>query len=131
MFAGCTSLINIPLFDMSSGTRAENMFDSCTSITTVPLFNTVNMKYITAMFNECTSLTTVPDLDITSVVVVGEMFFNCYNVEQGALSFYQKLSNKGIASGNHNNTFKNCGRDTITGAAELAQIPSDWGGTAP
>lgn len=25
----------------------------------------------------------------------------------------------------HNNTFKNCGRDTTTGAAELAQIPSD------
>lgn len=131
MFAGCTSLINIPLFDMSSGTRAENMFNGCTSITTVPLFNTVNMKYMTNMFNGCTSLTTVPDLDITSIIVVGEMFLNCYNVEQGALSFYQKLSNKGIASGYHNNTFKNCGRDTITGSAELAQIPSDWGGTAP
>ena len=27
--------------------------------------------------------------------------------------------------------FKDCGKDTATGAAELAQIPSDWGGTAP
>lgn len=27
-------------------------------------------------------------------------------------------------------TFYDCGRDTVTGAAELAQIPSDWGGTA-
>lgn len=25
--------------------------------------------------------------------------------------------------------FKNCGKGTTTGAAELAQIPSDWGGT--
>ena len=27
---------------------------------------------------------------------------------------------------NHKSTFYNCGRDTVTGAAELAQIPSDW-----
>jgi hypothetical protein len=29
----------------------------------------------------------------------------------------------------HTYTFAWCGRDTITGAAELAQIPSSWGGT--
>lgn len=26
----------------------------------------------------------------------------------------------------HSSTFNNCGRDTTTGAAELAQIPSGW-----
>lgn len=26
----------------------------------------------------------------------------------------------------HASTFNKCGRDTVSGAAELAQIPSDW-----
>lgn len=29
----------------------------------------------------------------------------------------------------YSNCFLDCGRDTVSGRADLAQIPQDWGGT--
>jgi hypothetical protein len=54
------------------------------------------------------------------------MFYNCYKVESGAYALYQQASTQTTPPSSHSNTFRNCGRDTTTGAAELAQIPSDW-----
>jgi hypothetical protein len=39
---------------------------------------------------------------------------------------YQQASTQTNPPTNHDATFRSCGRDTTTGAAELAQIPSDW-----
>ena len=44
---------------------------------------------------------------------------------------YQQMSTQATPPTSYTDTFKNCGRDTTTGAAELAQIPESWGGTAP
>lgn len=38
----------------------------------------------------------------------------------------QQASTQANPPANHSYTFTNCGRDTPTGAAELAQIPSGW-----
>jgi hypothetical protein len=57
------------------------------------------------------------------------MLQNCYKVETGALALYQQASTQATPPSKHDSTFWNCGRDTVTGAAELAQIPSSWGGT--
>jgi len=57
-----------------------------------------------------------------------DMFMNCYKVESGALALYQQARSQANPPSTHNHAFANCGRDTVTGAAELAQIPVSWGG---
>lgn len=44
----------------------------------------------------------------------------------GAWLTYNKAVNR---AGSHASTFKNCGKNTVSGTAELAQIPTSWGGT--
>jgi hypothetical protein len=56
------------------------------------------------------------------------MFLNCYMVQDGSLALYQQASTQATRP-YHYNTFYNCGRDTTTGSAELAQIPDSWVGT--
>jgi hypothetical protein len=56
------------------------------------------------------------------------MFAFCHNVETGALSLYQQMSTQTNPPNNHEGTFVECGSNTQTGSAELAQIPTSWGG---
>lgn len=56
------------------------------------------------------------------------MFNNCPNIKSGQKALYDKLSVISTIT-NHTNCFKNCGSDTEEGRAELAQIPTSWGGT--
>lgn len=107
-------------------TNMAFMFDSCTSLTTVPLFNTSNVTNMDHMFMYCSSLTTVPLFNTSNVTNMSWMFCNCRNVESGALALYQQASTQTTPPSNHDVTFYNCGSNTTTGAAELAQIPSDW-----
>lgn len=124
------AITSIPLFDMSSATNAECMFSNCTSLASVPLFNTSNVTNMLSMFANCTSLTSVPLFNTDSVTNVSYMFRMCTHVESGALALYQQMSTQTTPPTTHTNCFANCGSNTTTGAAELAQIPSDWGGTA-
>jgi surface protein len=96
---------SIPLFDTSSATDMSRMFFGCVHLTSIPLFNTGN------------------------VTNVKEMFSGCSKVESGALALYQQMSTQTTPPSSHTNCFKNCGKNTTTGAAELAQIPTSWGGT--
>ena len=105
MFESCKSLARICLFDTSAVTIMDFMFDGCTSLTSIPLFNTSNVKDFNSTFSECTK------------------------VEGGSLALYQQASTQSNPPSRHLDTFKNCGKDTVTGAAELAQIPESWGGT--
>lgn len=105
MFVECTPLTSVPLFDTSSCTNMSSMFSKCTSLTTVPLFNTSSCTNMSAMFRGCTS------------------------VASGALALYQQASTQTTPPSDHTDAFKNCGSNTSTGAAELAQIPTSWGGT--
>ena len=130
MFSDCYSLTTVPLFDTSSVTDMSYMFGNCNSLITVPLFDTSSATSMYCMFYDCDSLTTVPLFDTSSVENVSGMLAACINVEAGALALYQQLSTQTNPPYRHTDTFKNCGSNTTTGAAELAQIPSDWGGTA-
>lgn len=107
-------------------TDMSNMFDSCTSLTNVAVFDTSSVTNMSQTFFHCSSLTSVPLLDTSSVTNMGGMFNGCVNVQSGALALYQQASSQTNPPSNHSATFYNCGSDTITGAAELAQIPSDW-----
>jgi len=129
MFSGCSSLTTVPLLDTSSVTNMTRMFQDCSSLTTIPLLDTRSVTNMQYMFRSCTSLTTVPLLNTSNVTSMLHMFNGCINVESGALALYQQASTQANPPSNHTSTFKDCGSNTVTGAAELAQIPSSWGGT--
>lgn len=130
MFTGCTSLVSIPdTFNTAAGTSMAYMFKNCTSLTSVPLFDTGSCQYMSSMFEGCESLTTVPLFDTRSCTYMGYMFYGCVNVQSGALALYQQASAQATPPSDHSDAFYQCGSLTETGAAELAQIPTSWGGT--
>ena len=124
-------LTSVPLFDTSSVTNMRMMFHGCPSLTEVPLLDTSSVTDMSFMFDACRQLTSVPLLDTSSATDMSCMFSGCTNVQSGALDLYTQASSQTTPPASHTNTFSNCGRDTTTGAAELAQIPASWGGTAP
>lgn len=126
MFENCYALTSVPLFYTANVTNMQGMFRSCTSLTTVPLFDTSSARNMSSMFKGCTALTTVPLLNTSAIVNTGDMFYNCTSVESGALALYQQLSTQANPPTYHSHTFYQCGSNTVTGAAELSQIPSDW-----
>ena len=126
MFVNCYSLTSVPLFDTSSVTNMYNMFNRCSALTSAPLFNTSSVTSMEYMFSNCSALKTVPLFNTSSVVFMSGMFENCTNVQSGALALYQQASTQANPPSSHTKTFYNCGVNTTTGAAELAQIPEDW-----
>lgn len=126
MFVNCYSLTSVPLFDTSSVTNMYSMFNKCSALTSAPLFNTSSVTSMEYMFSDCSALKMVPLFNTSSVVFMNGMFENCTNVQSGALALYQQASTQANPPSKHTGTFKNCGSNTTTGAAELAQIPDDW-----
>lgn len=126
MFEGCTSLTTVPLFDTSSVLNTESMFKNCSALTTAPLFDTSSVIRMNSMFDGCSSLTEVPLFDTSSVTQMDSTFYECRAVTGGALALYQQASTQATVPSSHTYAFRNCGADTVTGAAELAQIPSGW-----
>ena len=125
-FQDCDSLTSICLLDTSNATSLRGMFWNCASLISLPLFNTHNVIDIHDLCYGCGSLTSIPLFDTTNVTNVNYMFYNCTNVESGALALYNQMSTQTNPPSSHSNCFRNCGRDTQTGAAELEQIPWDW-----
>lgn len=123
--AGSNNVVEVLGANTTGITSMRGMFNSC-KFTTVPLFDTSSVTNMLGMFYGCTSLTNIPLIDTSKVTTMRNMFYNCYNVQSGALALYQQASSQANPPSNHGGTFYNCGRDTQTGAAELAQIPSDW-----
>ena len=77
MFARCTALTTVPLFNLSSVTNAQSMFYICSSLTTVPLFNLSSVTNASAMFYQCTALTTVPLFNLSNCTSTWSMFYQC------------------------------------------------------
>ena len=128
MFNYCTALTTVPLFNTSSCTNMSYMFNYCTALTTVPLFDTSSCTNMINTFYGCRALTTVPLFDTSSCTDMSYMFYGCLKVQSGALALYQQASTQAPVP-SHTSTFGNCGKDTDSGAAERAQIPTSWGGT--
>lgn len=134
MFYHCGRLQSVPLFDMSSVEDARYMFREATSLETVPLFDLSSVKYMQGMFEGYPdymiymALKAIPDFNIPKVVNVSAVFMGCVNVASGITRIYQKMAARVTTASNYKSAFYQCGRDTSTGAAELAQIPSGWKG---
>lgn len=123
------NLIEVIDANTTGVTKMYQMFEICTALTTVQLFDTSAVTYMYSMFSGCSSLTAIPLFDTSSATQTNSMFSSCFKVETGALALYQQMSTQATPPPSHSRTFYRCGRDTVTGAAELAQIPSGWGGT--
>ena len=143
MFRYCNSLTQLPLFDTSHVTNfasmlSGNVYDTNgeTVISTVEmhLANVPNFDFSAStrlddFMGGNVSITTIPTMNIgSSITRVDDMFNVCPNVQSGAKDLYDTLSQIGTIT-NHTNAFKDCGSNTQTGQAELAQIPVSWGGT--
>lgn len=126
MFDACQSLITVPLFDTRTVTNMSYMFSWCFSLITAPLFYTSSVTDMEQMFSRCSSLIAVPLLDTNNVTNMIRMFYDCTNVQSGALDLYYQASTQQYPPTKHSMAFENCGSNTTTGAAELAQIPNDW-----
>lgn len=129
MFQSCSNLTTVNLFDTLSVVNMANMFQSCSSLNNLPRFNTLNVRGMASMLSGCTSLTAIPLFNTSSVTNMNSMVYGCVNVQSGALALYQQASGQSAPPTNHSYTFYSCGENTVTGAAELAQIPTSWGGT--
>lgn len=129
MFSYCIYLTNMPAgFDFSSVQRISRMFDHCQELTTIPDYDFSSAgDMVSSLCEDCAKLTAVPDFtfNVNNIALADRMFRGCGAVESGALAMYNKLSaSTTIIS--HNYTFGGCGANTVSGAAELAQIPSGW-----
>lgn len=122
----CLNLYKVSLFDTSSVTNTERMFMFCHSLTTIPLFDTSKVIKAVQMFMLCYKLISIPLFNTSRMTDMKDMFNTCLNVESGALALYQQVSSQANPPSNHDRAFYDCGLDTETGAAELAQIPNDW-----
>lgn len=76
MFAECSNLTTIPLFNTSSCTTMFGMFNKCSNITTIPQFNTSNVTNMREMFYICSKLTNI-QLDTINVTDMQNMFNSC------------------------------------------------------
>lgn len=114
-------------------TNMSNLFNNHKYITTIALFDTSSVVNFSSFLKTGSSsapvLQTIPLFPTSSATNVSNMFENCRNVESGALALYQQMSTQANPPSSHTYTFRYCGRNTTTGAAELAQIPTSWGGT--
>lgn len=123
MYSGVTT---VPVFDTHNVKNMNRMFGSAASLTSVPLLDTSKVQDFEGFCDGCSSLTTVPLLDTSSASTMAYMFNECRAVTGGALALYQQASQQAHTVVFYQWAFKNCGADTTTGAAELAQIPSSW-----
>lgn len=128
-FLLCTSLLEIPALNTANVTSLYQFCSSCTRITTLPLLNTANVKYWQSAFHNMSALTSIPLFNTSSAVNIGFAFSECRMVETGALALYNQMSTQTRPPSTVSNAFSFCGDLTTSGAAELAQIPTGWGGT--
>ena len=126
MFLQCSSLTQVPLFDTSEVEVFSTMFSGCTSLRSVPAYDTSKGFDLSYMFIDCNSLEAIPQLQTNSAYDVSRIFDNCYKASSGILSMYNQMSNQANPPRYYTQAFKDCGRDSVTGSAELALIPSSW-----
>ena len=123
-FQFCSALSSVPTFDTSKATDIGSILKGCSSLTSIPQFNTSSVKYFTSSFANMPSLKTVPLLNTSKATNVSFAFANDVNVSGGALALYNQMKTQTINT--ISACFRDCGINTQTGSAELAQIQAAW-----
>lgn len=125
-FGNCRSIVNLPSLDVSSCQDGSGMCAYCQNLQAIPSIDTSSMLTMSSMFRGCSSLTEIPLLNTSSVQYVDRMFEDCVNVKHGSYDMYYQMSRQTNPPTSYTYCFRNCGSNTTTGAAELANIPSAW-----
>lgn len=128
-FASCSSLTTCPISASFLGNAIDcaSMFYNCSSLATFPVFDMIHVTSMNSMFSSCQSLTgSIPAYDMRNVDNCTSAFYECKNISGGILDTYNRFMSYAIQPSSHASCFKNCGSNSQTGSAELAQIPSDW-----
>ena len=143
-------LVEVPNFDFTNCLVTQGMFWGCEELQTIPAFDLQGVCDTNRMFTGCRSLRAIPAMSVSKVghpivwdgmVATGTsqymdyMFLGCRNVASGITAMYTALSTNGYAAAaqavgetpaHHYDVFENCGVDSQSGAAELAQVPAGW-----
>lgn len=143
-------LVEVPNLDFTNCLVAQGMFWGAVELETLPAFDLKGVCDANRMFADCRALRAIPAMSVSKVghpivwegtVVSGTiqymdyMFQDCLNVSSGITAMYTSLSangydtaaqDAGVTPAQHAQVFENCGVDSQTGAAELAQIPAGW-----
>lgn len=128
LFANKRQLLSVLGANASGVTDMSYMFAYCSVLTSIPTFNTSSVTSMRYMMSS-SALINIPKFNTSSVTNVNSMCSGCKNVESGALDLYQQMVNQATPPSSHTGCFQYCGSETTTGQAELAQIPTSWGGT--
>lgn len=130
-FNAARQVKNCVLKNTGSVTDATSLFYHARRCSLVSL-NTLDLSsavYIDHLFHFCDYLTTPLAITLSGDVYSCAYAFNgATHVPSGALALYNSLSSQSMLP-NYSHCFNNCGSATTTGAEELAQIPTSWGGT--
>ena len=122
---------NLKRINISYGADITKFYQTFTSssIEEIYISNMPNLKDIGNMCINATGLKMVPYIDdVSGITGCLSAFKGCVNVESGITNMYNRLSQVSALSQEyaHYQCFNNCGSDTVTGAAELANVPSGW-----
>lgn len=126
MFTSCKQLTSVALFDTRNLGVMTEMFIDCEWLESLPLFDTSSVFNMNRAFISMKRLKNIPLFNTSNVRYANSTFSGCRGVESGALALYNQMSSQTNPPTEHQETFRSCGSNTTTGAAELAQIPSDW-----
>lgn len=126
---------NLKRINISYGADITKFYETFTSssIEEIYLSNMPSLYEITNMCKNASGLKMVPYIDdVSGIRNCLNAFEGCVNVESGITNMYNRLSQVSALSEEyvHYKCFYQCGSNTVAGAAELANVPSSWGGTA-
>lgn len=115
----------------SNVTNMRDLFQGHRYISSMAVFDTSSVtdfrQFLLGTNNSV--IGSLPLFPTDSAVNVTYAFARCMKVTTGALALYTQMSTQATPPTSYGNCFTNCGSRTTTGAAELAQIPTSWGGT--
>lgn len=99
-------IAELPAFDFSNVTNAENAFGNNVALTHIPAY------------------------DMPKVTDVSNMYLDCPNVESGMYAAYAKYRDMATPPSGIDKFVTNCGTNTENGRLEAQVIPASWGGAA-
>lgn len=126
---GCRYLAVAPKLNTSSCTSLLSTFDTLYCTLMIPDIDMSHVTNMRATYSKCFSLLYTPDFsNVNSNLNLCQYCFErAYNLTDGLKAAYDNLVL--TSNTNHASCFSQAGSKSTTGATELAQIPTTWGGT--
>jgi hypothetical protein len=126
--ANCSGITDCCNVDFGDATSLYECFaGSKNTLTIADNFKMEHATDLRSFMYDCHVLTRLPTIvGNTQVTNCYTAFLNCLSVSSGILDMYNKLSGQQTPPSETFWAFHECGSNTATGSAELAQIPSAW-----